>query len=198
LATYILPEDFLNFYTFKKGFNMATISPTIEQLLECAEVYDIGNDERAESSEDEKQMAMCLLYVDFRYNKSTREVVHQKIRVEKSVIEMLSDSELKATMLHEVGHIANRDAEKALKMEGHQDMAIVDDIEMEIAADRYALENGAEPTPLITGLMKIVKKVIMGYSDNTYDRATMLRYKDIFTKRIKAIRAYELAQFQLL
>lgn len=81
------------------------------------------------------------------------------IGVSQDVTDILNDDEIRALVLHELGHVHNEDYRKAVA-----DQAWLDNSAAEVAADRYAIDCGVDPKVLWEAVVKItafaVRRVI--------------------------------------
>ena len=79
----------------------------------------------------------------------------ERIVVNEEVQDLLTEEELRAALLHEVGHIKKGHSEKA-KTSGSNITNLSSELELE--ADRWAVDHGADPMALASALTKLTKR----------------------------------------
>jgi hypothetical protein len=75
------------------------------------------------------------------------------INVSNDLVDVLTDEQMRGLILHEVGHLRNGDME-----EGNiKPNSYVNEADREIAADRYALDNGVSKEDLMSAIVAVTQ-----------------------------------------
>lgn len=79
----------------------------------------------------------------------------ERVVVNEEILNLLNEEELHAALLHEVGHLKKGHSEK-VRMSGSKITNLSSELELE--ADRWAVDHGADPLALASALEKLTKR----------------------------------------
>lgn len=79
----------------------------------------------------------------------------ERVVVNEEILSLLTEEELRGALLHEVGHLRKGHSER-VKASGSKITNLSS--EMELEADRWAVDHGADPLALASALVKLSKR----------------------------------------
>ena len=79
----------------------------------------------------------------------------ERVVINEEILNLLNEEELHAALLHEVGHLKKGHSEK-VRMSGSKITNLSSELELE--ADRQAVDHGADPLALASALDKLTKR----------------------------------------
>lgn len=79
----------------------------------------------------------------------------ERIVVNEEILSLLTEEELRAALLHEVGHLKKGHSERA-RASGSKITNLYSELELE--ADKWAVDHGADPLALASALDKLTKR----------------------------------------
>lgn len=107
------------------------------------------------------------------------------IQCSPEIGEIMTDEQLRGVILHEVAHVLNKD------LEGEPGQGVLVDLEKELAADAYAVEQGTDPLVLVSAIKAATTLGVKGLFSYHGRVATQEKIDSLWTADQETIARFE-------